>query len=158
MLIEPAPLSALRRMLILILLLGMFGAGAELLLLSHIEDWRQWIPIALKGVGLVIVIWHFAERGPSSTRAMQWTMCAFIAAGFVGVYYHIQGSAEFKLESNPSLAGWALFWEAVRSKNPPALAPAVMVQLGLLGLAYTYRHPALAGTQNKQNINQGEGE
>jgi hypothetical protein len=29
------------------------------------------------------------------------------------------------------------------AKAPPALAPAGLIQLGLLGLLYTYRHPAL---------------
>jgi len=27
------------------------------------------------------------------------------------------------------------------AKTPPALAPGAMIQLGLLGLVYTYRHP-----------------
>jgi len=155
---ESAPLSALRRFLLAILLLGMIGTGAELLLLGHTEGWRQWIPLALKAFGLGVLGWHFAERGPRSTRAVRATMMAFIAAGFAGFYYHFQGSAEFKLESNPSLAGWSLFWEAVRSKNPPSLAPGVMIQIGLLGLTYTYRHPALAGTAEKQNFNHGEPE
>lgn len=146
---ESAPLSALRRFLLMILLLGMIGTGAELLLLSHIEGWRQWIPLALEALGIAVLGWHCTERGPRSTRAVRATMMAFIAAGFAGFYYHFQGSAEFKLESNPSLAGWALFWEAVRSKNPPSLAPGVMIQLGLLGLVYTYRHPALAKTAKK---------
>jgi hypothetical protein len=141
--VEPPQLSALRVMVVLILLLGVLGAGVELLLLGHTEDWRQWIPLALQGSTVAVLVWHFAERGPRSTRAIQLIMIAFIVAGLAGVYYHLQGSAEFKLESNPSLAGWALFWEAMRGKNPPSLAPGVMVQLGLLGLAYTYRHPAL---------------
>jgi hypothetical protein len=49
---------------------------------------------------------------------------------------HFQGSAEFKLESNPTLKGWELFWAAMRSKAPPPLAPGVMIQLGLIGLAF----------------------
>jgi hypothetical protein len=36
-----------------------------------------------------------------------------------------------------------LFVKVVTAKAPPALAPGVMVQLGLLGLVYTYKHPAL---------------
>jgi hypothetical protein len=44
---------------------------------------------------------------------------------------------------DPSLSGWPLFVKVVTAKAPPALAPGVMVQLGLLGLVYTYRHPAL---------------
>ena len=37
----------------------------------------------------------------------------------------------------------ALFWKAMAAKTPPALAPGAMTQLGLLGLAYAFRHPAL---------------
>ena len=151
-------LSALRRMLRLILVLAMLGTCAELLLLGHTEDWRQWIPLALTALGVGVLAWHCARPGPRSTRAVRATMMAFIAAGFAGCYYHFQGSAEFKLESNPSLAGWALFWAAVRSKNPPSLAPGVMIQIGLLGLAFCYRRPALAGSKKMPNINSGERE
>jgi hypothetical protein len=35
-----------------------------------------------------------------------------------------------------------LLWK-VMSGAAPALAPGAMVQLGLLGLIYTFRHPAL---------------
>jgi hypothetical protein len=31
--------------------------------------------------------------------------------------------------------------KAIHSKAPPALAPAAMIQMGLLGLLYTYKHP-----------------
>ena len=48
-----------------------------------------------------------------------------------------------------SLAGMALFWAAIGAKAPPLLAPGSMVQLGLLGLAYTYKHPALKRSQRK---------
>jgi hypothetical protein len=153
--VDPPPLSTLRAILVLILLFGVFGAGVELLLLGHTEDWRQWIPLVLQGAAVAILGWHFADRGPRSTRAIQLIMMAFIVAGLAGVYYHLQGSAEFKLESNPSLAGWTLFWEAMRGKSPPSLAPGVMVHLGLLGLAYTYRHPALT---KADNIQHAEGE
>jgi hypothetical protein len=34
----------------------------------------------------------------------------------------------------------------MKAKAPPALAPASMIQLGLLGLLYTYRHPSLRST------------
>ena len=140
---ESAPLSALRRFLLVILLLGMIGTGAELLLIDHTEGWRQWIPLALKAFGIGVLGWHFAERGPRSTRAVRAIMMAFVAAGIAGVYFHFQGSAEFKLESQPNLAGMALFWAAIGAKAPPLLAPGSMVQLGLLGLAYTYKHPVL---------------
>jgi hypothetical protein len=144
--------SMIRAMLLMIFILGSVGSAAELLLLNHFESLLQWIPLLLILVSFVVLGWHAVRRTPASTRAIQGTMIAFIAAGFAGFYFHYQGSAEFKLESNPSLAGWRLFWEAIRGKAPPALAPGVMIQLGLIGLAYTYRHPALlASTKTKLN-------
>jgi cation transport ATPase len=149
---EGRTISIIRAFLLAILLLGLVGSGAELLLLNHFESLLQWIPLLLILFSFIIVGWHAVRRTPASTRAIQGAMIAFIAAGLVGFYFHYQGSAEFKLESNPSLVGWRLFWEAIRGKAPPALAPGVMIQLGLIGLAYTYRHPALlASTKTKLN-------
>ena len=37
-----------------------------------------------------------------------------------------------------------LLWQAIRGKTPPLLAPGALMQLGLVGLAYTYKHPALS--------------
>jgi hypothetical protein len=148
---------AIRSMLLGIFLLGVVGTGAELLLLNHTEDIRQWIPLVLISWSAVVLGWHLMGRNAVSLRVFQGTMLAFIVAGLAGFYFHYRGSAEFKLESKPSLAGWALFWEAVRSKAPPALAPGLMIQLGLIGLAYSYRHPALGAlTTRESNNNQGD--
>jgi hypothetical protein len=130
----------------------MLGICAELLLIGHTEGWRQWIPLVLTVVGLVVLAWHRAGGGPKSARVLRAIMMAFIAAGFAGCYFHFQGSVEFKLESNPSLAGWSLYWEALRSQSPPSLAPGVMIQIGLLGLAFCYRLPALAKTERNSQI------
>ena len=138
-------IRAIRLALFIILLIGMLGSGAELLLLNHYEDWRQWIPLILLLLGLSASGWHAVRRNALSVRVLQALFICFMASGFAGVYFHYQGSAEFKLESNPSLRGWPLFWEAIRGKVPPLLAPGAMVQFGLLGLAYTHRHPALNG-------------
>jgi cation transport ATPase len=148
--------ALIRIMLLTIFILGSLGSGVELLLLNHIETFLQWIPLLLILLSLVVLGWHFVGRTPASTRAIQGAMIALITAGFAGFYFHYQGSAEFKLESNPSLAGWRLFWEAIRAKAPPALAPGVMIQLGLIGLAYTYRHPALSAVPNTKLKDEGE--
>jgi hypothetical protein len=36
-----------------------------------------------------------------------------------------------------------LFSTVMTAKAPPAMAPGAMVQLGLIGLVYCYRHPAI---------------
>jgi len=142
-------MTTIRLVLFAILLLGMIGSGVELILLDHTEDWRQWIPLILIGLGLVASGWHGLQSTARSVRVLRAIFIGFIASGLAGIYFHYQGSAEFKLETNPSLSGWALFREAIRAKAPPLLAPGTMVQLGLLGLAYTYRHPALNRVTNK---------
>lgn len=144
-------LDKVRKILLAILALGMAGSLTELILLKHTEDPIQWVPLVLLGAGGAVLAWHSASGGAASLRLMRWVMGGFVAAGIAGVYFHFQGSAEFKLESQPTLAGMALFWQAIRAKTPPLLAPGAMVQLGLLGLAYTYKHPVL-----KQSNEQGD--
>jgi len=41
-------------------------------------------------------------------------------------------------------------------KTPPALAPGALIQLGLIGLVYTYQLPALAVTETYKWENKGE--
>jgi len=149
-------IATIRGILLAILVLGMLGTGAELLLIKHTEDPKQWIPLLLISSSFFVLIWHAAQRRRLSLRFFQAVMIAFIAAGVAGFYFHYRGSVEFKLESKPSLKGWALFWEAMGSKAPPPLAPGVMIQLGLIGLAYAYRHPVLTGSKNNQSKIEGE--
>ena len=52
---------------------------------------------------------------------------------------HYRANMEFKLEMDPSLSGFALFSSVVRAKAPPALAPATLALLGLLGLTSAFR-------------------
>ena len=116
-------MTTIRIVLFAILLLGMIGSGVELILLDHTEDWRQWIPLILIGLGLVASGWHGLQSTARSVRVLRAIFIGFIASGLAGIYFHYQGSAEFKLESNPSLRGWPLFWAAVKGKAPPLLAP-----------------------------------
>jgi len=129
----------LRRFLLVILTIGMAGTVVELLLLKHDEDAIQLVPLVLLGAGLASVAWHAVRPGTASARVVRMVMTAFVAAGLAGVYYHYRANVEFQLETDPSLAGAALLWKVLAAKAPPALAPGVMIQFGLLGLAYTYR-------------------
>jgi hypothetical protein len=152
-----APLKAIRFAIFTLLLLGMAGTGTELVLLDHMEDRLQWVPLILLAIGLLSSAWHALRSSPASVRALQAIFFAFVAAGLAGVYFHYRGGVEFKLESNPALAGWDLFRQALLSKAPPVLAPGAMIQLGLLGLIYTYRHPVITKTAG-ENVKGTEGE
>jgi hypothetical protein len=132
-------LSGLRRLLAVVLLVGMSGTLAELLLLRHVEDALQLAPVILLGCGLGGVIWHAWTPSPTSATALRLLMALFVAAGLAGIYFHFAANVEFQKETDPSLSGTALVWRALEATVPPALAPGVMLQLGLVGLAYTYR-------------------
>lgn len=132
---------AIRRLLLAILIFGLVGTGAELLLLQHTKTLWELIPLVLIGLALVILTWHAIAQYSASVRAVQGIMGLFLIAGVAGIALHYQSSMEFKLETNPALSGWPLFWAVMTAKTPPALAPGAMIQLGLLGLVYTYRHP-----------------
>jgi len=155
---QAATLTAIRGILLVIFLLGALGAGAELLLLGHTEDNWQLIPLLLFSLSLVALLAHAALRRAATVRVFQFTMLLFVISGFVGFWLHYQAKMEFKLESNPDLAGLELFWEAIKGAAvPPVLAPGMMIQMGLLGLAWTYRHPALGvSTEKTESANTGE--
>jgi hypothetical protein len=144
--LAPSDTARLRRFLLLILLAESLGIGAELLLTGHYEDPWQWAPLALLAGCCLTVLRCAARPAPAAVRALQALMALFILSGFVGLYLHFRAKAEFQLEVNPSLQGVALYWEAAKSQSPPTLAPGIMIQMGLLGLAYAYRHPALRGS------------
>jgi len=114
-----------------------------LLLLGHDEDLDQIIPLALAGVTVLLSIVVGLRPTVLAVRVFQLVMLLMIVSGALGIYFHYRATTEFQLEMDPSLSGWALFAKAIVAKAPPALAPGAMTQLGLIGLAYTFRHPAL---------------
>jgi hypothetical protein len=145
---ESSPLRVVRAILLTALVLGLAGLGTELLLLEHFEDWWQMIPLVLIGCSLLVLVWHAADRRATPLLALQILMVASIAAGTIGVVLHYQGNAEFELEMYPSRAGFELFRESMMGATP-ALAPGTMIQLALIGLAYSYRHPRLGDRNDR---------
>ena len=131
-------MERLRRWLLWVLALGLLGTGAELLLLEHYEDAWQWAPLLLIAVAIAVVAWHAKRKDAASLRALRIVMGLFLAAGLVGVGLHFRGAAEFQLEIDPAMGTWELVKRAMHVKAPPALAPGVMLQLGLIGLAYAF--------------------
>jgi hypothetical protein len=142
-LVEPASLSAVRRLLLLLLVVFMAGTAADLMLLDHHEDVWQMVPLAVIALGVAAAAFAAVSGGAAAVSLMRVVMALFIGSGLIGVGLHFAGNSEFQREIDPGLQGWSLFVKAVTAKAPPALAPAAMIQMGLLGLLYTYRHPAL---------------
>ena len=134
-----------RRILLGILLLGLAGVSLELLLLGHVEDFYQLVPLVLAALAAVAVTLVVVRPTGLSVRLFQIVMVSLILSGALGMFLHFQVNLEFQLEMDPALTGMPLYQKAILAKTPPALAPGSMVQLGLIGLAYTFRHPAHGG-------------
>ncbi|HWQ03328.1 MAG TPA: hypothetical protein VNL38_02510 [Candidatus Nitrosotenuis sp.] len=149
-------LARLRGFLLALLLFEMLATGAELVLVEHYEDPWQWAPLALLACGLMVLGWQAIAPGKASVRATQGLMMLFLLSGVAGTALHWKGKMEFKKESSPSLSGFQLWRESLHTQTPPALAPGVMTQMGLLGLLCVYRHPALGKNQNDSSSLQGE--
>lgn len=139
---ESLTTSALRRLILALIFVGATGMLVDLFLLEHFETVWQWIPVALLVPVIALVIVVAVRPARATMRSFQGAMAACIAVGLLGLFLHYRGNVEFELERDPSLSGFALFWETIRGATP-ALAPGAMMQLGLLGLAFTFRHPAL---------------
>lgn len=138
----------IRRMLLAIFVLGVLGTGTDLLLLGHTEDRLQFVPLVLMAVSLVVLLVFALRRTRAGLLAFRYVMVLFVVSGFVGLWLHYRANVEFELEMYPSRAGLELFKEALTGAIP-ALAPGAMVQLGLLGWVYTFRHPALDGKREE---------
>jgi len=132
------PIELLRRWILGVLLLGLLGTVTELVLLEHYEQPLQFVPLVLIVAAVAVLIWEFRRRDAASRRAVLIVMALFVLAGFVGFEAHFYGSAEYQLELNPEISNWELLEKVLRAKAPPLLAPGMMLQLGLLGLAYVF--------------------
>lgn len=139
----PAALETtpLRRLVLALVLLGIVGLIVELLLLGHTESALQWIPLALLGLALPSAIAVWRRPGETSLRIFVAVMGLCVIAGGLGLVLHFRGNIEFELESEPGVAGWDLIWRSLTGATP-TLAPGALAQLGLLGLAFAFRHPA----------------
>ena len=137
----------LRKLLLALLLLGCIGLAAELFLLEHYEDAWQWAPFGVLVAGIVTAMWLWMAPARRAVRFFQGAMLLFVAAGLLGLWLHFKGNTEWELESDPAMRGVSLVWAALRGATP-TLAPGALLQLGLLGLILTYRHPALEARQS----------
>lgn len=139
---ESSAAKLLRNLILATLVVGMVGVAIELVLLEHMEDKKQWIPLALMSLGTVTLILYGLTKAGWALRTFQITMLLFVISGFLGIWFHYRGNVEFELEMYPSMKGLELIEEALKGATP-ALAPGTMIQLGLIGLIYTFRHPGL---------------
>ena len=142
----------IRRLLLALVAFTAVGLVPELVLLKHYESVWQVVPLVLLVLTLVAtaVVWRRpAARNLQFFRGM---MVLCLLAGAAGIFLHGKGNLEWALERDDTIQGWPLIWKILRGATP-LLAPGAMAQLGLLGLVFAYRHPAVAApTHTDQEI------
>ena len=132
----------LRTWVFLLFVFSLLGTVAELLMLDHRDSFTKWIPFGVFAIGLVATAFVALRATPLTMNVFRAVMVLFVATGIAGVYFHYRGNVEFEVEMSPALKGWALIRGALTGATP-TLAPGAMSQIGLLGLLFTWRHPAL---------------
>lgn len=124
--------------------------GVELLLLKHTDGAWQLAPLVLIVLALAAIGWYGVAKSAASIRALQFVLLLFVASGGIGAILHFRGNISYERDSNPSLSGMELYKAALMGSTP-SLAPGAMLQLGLIGLVFTYRHPALPRNARDEN-------
>ncbi len=146
---ESETLASIRKLLLGALALGVLGTSGELILLRHIDMALQWTPVVVFAVSVPVLIWHAVSTSHLTVRVVQVLMVVFIGTGILGVGLHFNGNVEFERELHPAEQGFEFLRKTIAGATP-VLAPGSMVLLGLVGLAHTYRHPSVAGTNGQE--------
>jgi hypothetical protein len=132
-------LARLRRLLLVLLLVGTSGTAAELWLMGHHEDPWQWAPLVVLVATAGASAWVLSRWSPGAVRVLRICLGALVVSGLIGAVLHYRANMEFQLEMDASLGGIALMMKVLHAKAPPALAPGNMALLGLVGLAAVWR-------------------
>ena len=114
-----------------------------LLLLEHYDSAWKLAPLVILVPTLISGVTVWIRPSAKTVKAFRAVMASCIVTGLAGLILHYKGNLEFALERDSSLTGVSLLWKGLRGATP-ALAPGALTQLGLLGLLFAYRHPAIA--------------
>jgi hypothetical protein len=140
-----------RQMILALVFIGIVGLSLDLLLEKHFESATQLIPLVVLGAGLATTMVVASNPTPAAMKAFIIVMALFVAAGVLGLVLHFKGNMEWALERTPELRGTPLIWKSLTGATP-ALAPGALAQLGLLGLAWSYRHPSRTGSKTMEIV------
>lgn len=126
----------MRKFILATFLVTSLGAGFELFLLEHMEDFWQVVPLVLIGISAGMIIWLHLGAPTFVEKLFTGLMFLSILSGFVGIFLHLKGNLEFEQEMYPAMEGLELFWKSLKGATP-SLAPGTMMAIGMIGILYT---------------------
>jgi len=133
-------LRGVRLLILLAISAALIVTEAELLFVGHTGGNNgQVIAVVLVGLGLTVTC-HAILRNTPSIVVFRFTMYLFLIFGIDGFLTHYHWAVQAALKSQPTLAGMPLLYATLSGKIP-LLAPGMLLEIGLLGLIYTFQHP-----------------
>ncbi len=139
---EPHTAFVLRHVALALALLAALLTPVELVFAKHYAQPTMLIPFALVLLSVVGILGVLLNPSRQTLRLFRWVMGLLFIGSAIGVFFHLRGNLAVARDIDPTLSGLKLLWE-VLTGAAPALAPGLLAQVGLLGLAYTYQHPGL---------------
>lgn len=137
---------AVSRILSFSFLGGSVGILSDLLLMNHYENFSQILPILLISVCLILFLATLLIKTKRISNFFKCALALLTICAFAGIYFHLRGKADFKIEIDPNLKGWNLFLACITGHSlPPVLAPASIILVALSGYAW-----ALVNTYKSQ--------
>ena len=157
---QDSTVTALRRLLLGLLLFGLAGTATELLLISHDEDIWQTIPIVAIALAVLVSIGLAATSRATPPavlmQSFQGMMVLLILTGGAGMVLHYRANMEFKLEMDPTLGGLALFWSVRSGQDAPRSRPGGTGAAGTAGAHLCIPSPRRSAIgQSLANCKQG---
>jgi hypothetical protein len=125
----------LKQVITVTLLFMMVGTLLELYLLEHYEGVWQFIPLICIGASLLTMVPLLFFSTTVLIFLYQILLGATALSGLAGIFFHLRANFEFEQEMKPTAENWDLLVESF-SGALPALAPASMVVLALIGYSY----------------------
>ena len=139
-----APSVEQRLRLFLLGLAGLMCVGTtiELAFSGHTKRPIQYLPFALCGLGLAVILGVLLRPQRGTIWALRSVMAAIVLGGFLGMYEHVRSNLELVMEVRPDTALATALWKSLGSAAP-LLAPGILGLIALIAVAATYSHPAL---------------
>lgn len=136
--------AALRRFLLVGVVVGCVGVAAELVLIGHTGSKVQWIPLVLAAAGIAGSAALTFAPGRKAVWLLRSVGLVLAAGALFGIYEHMAHNYAFEVEIRPGGSGPELLYHAVTGASP-LLAPGAFLLVALLAFGATWRHPSVSG-------------
>jgi hypothetical protein len=130
--------QTLRRFALALCVLGVVTTPIELVLMHHYNDKDQIMPFVFLGLAAVGVVAAWFRPSARVLRGVRVLMVLVVFGSGIGVFEHLKANYRDATRGGAS----SNLIEMLLTGFAPLLAPGILAQVGLLGLAFTYKHPA----------------